>query len=114
MAVSYHSRAIDTPGEMIAIPRLFNALILNSSRVRLVLFVMDGERPRALPAKLALALKAPSAGAISKCDLSDPASLRRAEASLRLAGAEPIFKVSAVTGEGLEQLKRFIEDFLAA
>jgi ethanolamine utilization protein EutP len=110
-ALTYLGQAIDTPGEMLTLPRYYNALILNSARARLVLFLMDGSRPTPLPARLALALKAPVAGVVSKADMSDPGRLLRAEEALRNAGVERIFQVSALTGAGLAVLKKWLDDF---
>jgi ethanolamine utilization protein EutP len=110
-ALTYLGQAIDTPGEMLTLPRYFNALILNSGRARLVLFLMDGSRPTPLPARLALALKAPVAGVVSKIDASDPGRLAKAEEALRGAGVERIFQVSALTGVGLAVLKKWLDDF---
>jgi ethanolamine utilization protein EutP len=89
-------------------------LILNSAKARLVLFLMDGGRPTMLPARLALALKAPVVGVVNKADVSDPGRLARAEESLRIAGVERIFHVSALTGAGLDVLKKWLDDFSAA
>ena len=105
-ALTYLGEAIDTPGEMLTLPRYYNALILNSARARLVLMVMDGSRPTPLPARLALALKAPVWGVVSKVDLADSERLIRAEAALAQAGADRFFRISALTGAGLDELKR--------
>ena len=109
-ALTYMSQAIDTPGEMVTIPRFFNALILNSIRARLVLFLMDGSRPSHLPARLALALKAPVAGVIAKIDLATPESIYKARQALTGAGTRKIFEISSVTGEGLDELTNWIAD----
>jgi ethanolamine utilization protein EutP len=113
-ALTYLSRAIDTPGEMLTLPRYYNALILNSARASLVLFLMDGSRPAPLPARLALALKAPVAGVVNKVDVSDRSRLARAAESLQGAGVGLIFQVSALTGAGLADLKKWLDDFSAA
>ena len=110
-ALTYLGEAIDTPGEMLTLPRYYNALILNSTRARVVLMLMDGDRPARLPARLALALKAPAVGVVNKIDLGDPKNLDRAEAALIGAGVEKIFRVSALTGAGLDELKRGLENF---
>ena len=110
-AVTYLSQAIDTPGEMLTLPRYYNALILNSARAGLILFLMDGSRPVPLPARLALTLKAPVTGVVSKIDLSDPVRLARAEDALRVAGMERVFRVSAATGAGLAALKKWLNGF---
>ena len=72
------SLSIDTPGEMLAIPRFYNALILNSSRAYAVLMVMNGQNPIWLPSKIALALKAKVVGVVTKIDLADEGSIHRA------------------------------------
>ena len=109
-SLTYHqARSIDTPGEMLAIPRLYNALILNSARASLVLMVMDGIRPLWLPARIALALKAPVVGVITKMDLADEGSADRAARSLAVAGVSKVFKVSVVTGQGLDELRTHLE-----
>jgi ethanolamine utilization protein EutP len=102
--------SIDTPGEMLSIPRFYNALILNSARASAVLLVMNGHRPIWLPSKIALTLQAKAAGVITKMDLADEASAQKAELALRNTGIDEIFKVSPVTGQGLPDLKRWIED----
>lgn len=108
-AVTYFSQAIDTPGEMITIPHFYNALILNSVRARMILFLMDGQRPSHLPSRLTMSLKAPVVGVINKVDLADESGLRKARASLKGAGAKNIVEISAVTGQGLKKLKELVE-----
>ncbi len=108
-ALTYLDRAIDTPGEMISIPRFYNALILNSVRSRLVLFLMDGSRPIRLPARLALSLKAPALGVVTKIDLAGPEGRKKAAQALEVAGLKKIFEVSSVTGEGIEALKMEVD-----
>lgn len=107
-ALIYMDQAIDTPGEMITIPHFYNALILNSIRARLVLFLMDASRPCQLPSRLALALKAPVLGVISKVDLGSADNLRKARAALTGAGVEKIVEISSVTGQGLDELNVYI------
>lgn len=112
-AMTYLGQAIDTPGEMITIPRFFNALILNSIRAGLVLFMMDGHRPIQLPARLALALKAPVVGVVTKIDLASQENVVRARRVLERAGVKKIFEVSSVCGDGLDTLNEWIADFSA-
>lgn len=109
-ALTYLDQAIDTPGEMITIPHFFNALILNSVRARLVLFVMDGHRPSQLPARLALAFKAPVLGVVTKIDLAGPQTVGKARRALETAGVKEVIEVSSVSGEGLERLRAVIAD----
>ena len=104
------TESIDTPGEMLAIPKLYNALILNSTRAKVVLMAMDGIRPVQLPPRIALALKAPVVGVVTKMDLAEEETSERAAMFLASAGAKKIFKLSALTGQGLEELRKWLED----
>ncbi|UQZ90763.1 ethanolamine utilization protein [Deltaproteobacteria bacterium Smac51] len=107
-ALTYLDQAIDTPGEMLTMPRFYNALILNSVRSRLVLFLMDGSRPIRLPARLALALKAPVVGVVTKIDVAQTEARQKAAAALECAGVKEIFEISSLTGEGIEELNAWI------
>ena len=103
------AQSIDTPGEMLAIPKLYNALILNSARARAVLMAMDGSRPIQLPPRIALAFKAPVAGVVTKMDLAGDEAGEKAARFLVSAGAKMIFKLSALTGQGLDELRLWLE-----
>ncbi|MDR3204874.1 MAG: EutP/PduV family microcompartment system protein [Deltaproteobacteria bacterium] len=112
-ALTYNGTlSIDTPGEMLSIPRFYNALILNSYRASLVMMVMDGGFPIWLPSRLCLALKAPTVGVVSKIDLATPQTRDKAKNSLKTAGVEAIFEVSALTGQGLKELKEYLKSRL--
>jgi ethanolamine utilization protein EutP len=107
-ALTYLDQAIDTPGEMLSIPRFYNALILNSGRARVVLFLMDSSRPIRLPARLALALKAPVLGVVTKIDLAGPEDRLKAAQALEIVGVKKIFEISSITGEGISELNESI------
>jgi ethanolamine utilization protein EutP len=107
-SIVYSPYAIDTPGEMMHIPFLYNALILNSARASLVLFLISAKRYPRLPAKIALALKVPAIGIVSQIDGADETGIRRAAATLGVAGLKTIFNVSSVTGEGIAALREYI------
>ncbi|MDR1948767.1 MAG: EutP/PduV family microcompartment system protein [Spirochaetaceae bacterium] len=109
-SVTYLPYAIDTPGEMVHLPFLYNALILNSTRASLVLFLMSAKRYPRLPSKIALALKVPSVGIVSQIDGAEAAGIRRAAAALSVAGLKTIFNVSSVSGEGIATLREFLLD----
>jgi ethanolamine utilization protein EutP len=101
--------AMDTPGEMIHIPYLFNALILNSARASLVLFLVSAKQRYRLPSRLALALKAPAIGIVSQIDGAEQAGIESAETVLAVAGLQKIFRVSSITGEGIPELREYLE-----
>jgi ethanolamine utilization protein EutP len=107
-SIQYTPLAIDTPGEMMQIPYLYNAFILNSARASSILFMANAKKYTRLPPKIALALKAPSFGVVSQIDGADADGIRRAKAALETAGLKKIFCVSSITGEGIEKLKNFL------
>jgi ethanolamine utilization protein EutP len=107
-SITYLPYAIDTPGEMIHIPFLYNAVILNSARASLVLFLVSAKRYPRLPSKIALALKVPAIGIVSQIDGADETGIRRATSALGIAGLKTIFNVSSVTGEGIASLREYI------
>jgi ethanolamine utilization protein EutP len=108
-SIKYTPLAIDTPGEMMQIPYLYNSFILNSSRARAVFFLVNAKRYTRMPPKIALALKAPAYGIISQIDGAQENEIRRAETLLEAVGLKKIFRISSVTGEGLDELKKFMD-----
>lgn len=56
----------------------------------------------------------PVAGVVTKIDIATPKQIADAVELLQLAGADPIFKVSPMTGEGMEELVAFLEEKEAA
>jgi ethanolamine utilization protein EutP len=107
-SIRYTPLAIDTPGEMMQIPYLYNSFILNSARARVVLFLVSAKQYNRMPPKIALALKAPAYGIVSHIDNATEDQINRAEMLLRTVGLKKIFRVSSITGEGLEELKIFL------
>jgi ethanolamine utilization protein EutP len=111
-SIKYTPLAIDTPGEMMQIPYLYNSFILNSSRARAVFFLVSARQYNRMPPKIALALKAPAYGIVSQIDITGADQIRRAETVLQTVGVKRIFHVSSVTGEGLDELKAFLDEML--
>jgi ethanolamine utilization protein EutP len=109
-SIKYTPLAIDTPGEMMQIPYLYNSFILNSSRARAVFFLVSAKKYTRMPPKIALALKAPSYGIVSQIDNTGEEDIRRSESVLQSVGLKKIFRVSSITGEGLEDLRNFINE----
>jgi ethanolamine utilization protein EutP len=109
-SIRYTPQAIDTPGEMMQIPYLYNSFILNSNRARAVFFLVSARQYNRMPPKIALALKAPAFGIVSKIDGAGTDEIRRAETVLQTVGLKKIFRISSITGEGLEELKKFMDE----
>ena len=104
-------QTIDTPGEYVERRSLFHALVVTSVEADQVLFVQDASQERFMfaPGQSA-AFPIPVAGVVSKVDMATPQQVKNAVELLELAGASPIFVVSAFTGQGIEELRTFLED----
>ncbi len=102
--------AIDTPGEYLDRKGLFTALIVTAVEADLVLFLQAADDSRFLfaPGQCG-AFSVPAVGVVTKTDLASPEAARQAEELLKLAGAGQVFRVSARTGQGMEELKAFLE-----
>jgi ethanolamine utilization protein EutP len=98
---------VDTPGEFVEIKRLYRALLITSYDTDVVAMVMDaGENHTLFPPNFAQAFNREVIGIVTKKDIYPDTSY--AESSLRKAGAQRIFIVSSLTGEGLEELKSYL------
>ncbi|SFN25876.1 ethanolamine utilization protein EutP [Proteiniclasticum ruminis] len=98
---------VDTPGEFAENRRLYRALLITSYDTDVVAMVMDaGENHTLFPPNFALAFNREVIGIVTKKDLNSDTAY--AESSLLKAGAERLFIVSAHTGEGLEELKKYL------
>jgi len=100
-------RMFDTPGEFVENRRLYRALLITSYDVDVVAMVMAAEESQTLfPPSFAQAFNREVIGIVTKIDQEDNTSY--AEESLRKAGATRIFKTSAITGQGLMELKGYL------
>lgn len=109
LAVEYHGRFINTPGEFLENRWFYRALITASSDCSFLVFVQDATRPSCLfPPLFASAFNRTTIGVISKID-EDNAHLVRAERFLTTAGVRNIVQTSARFGTGLEDLTSLLE-----
>lgn len=108
--VEFRDWGIDTPGEYAEIPSFHSNLISTAMRTAAVMVIQDAvaQRP-ALPPQFCRVFPVPVVGVVTKIDRPD-ALPERAEGHLKSCGVEgPYFRVSALTGEGLDQLRRHIQ-----
>jgi ethanolamine utilization protein EutP len=110
-SICFHATAIDTPGEYCQIPRFYPALLITAMEAAALLIIQDATRCMfSLPPGFAGMFARPVVGVITKMDLPG-ADAARAKACLKQAGVkEPIFCVSARTGEGLFELKHYLTE----
>lgn len=111
-AVEFYAQMIDTPGEFIQHRRFYNALQMTAADAELVGLVANVmEEEQIFSPHFAQNLMRPCIGIITQIDLCDnEKQIKQAEERLRLAGVSNIFKVSAVTGEGVEALAEYLNE----
>lgn len=110
--VSFSGCAIDTPGEVFEIPSLYFTIIQSSQKASLVLLVADPLKGKKFPSGFLKAMKVPAWGVVNKIDKATENQVARAQVSLKEAGAEEIFPVSSLNGEGIDELKARISVIL--
>ena len=102
---------IDSPGEYLERRVNLQNLLVTSVDTDLVLFLMDPTQDRYMySGGQAMAFPVPVAGVITKADLASEELLQQAKELLELTGADPIFVVSSYTGQGLDELRAFLEE----
>lgn len=114
-SMEYESRAIDTPGEYTATPFMKGALFATALEADLILFLQDATTDYIqFPPGFATAFPRRSVGVVTKID-GKGANVERAKGIIRnVCCSDPhnIFCVSAKTGEGIADLKEYIEEKL--
>lgn len=103
--------AIDTPGEYVENRALMRGLTVTAVDADAVLFLQDctDTEFRFSPGQAAMYGR-PVIGVVTKVDLADnPRLVSQSTELLELAGADPIFRVSAVSGQGVVELVDYIE-----
>lgn len=107
-AITYRGTFIDSPGEFLENRRFYSALLTSSLQCDLIALVQDASMGHSnYPPRFASMFNKQVIGIVTKTDKekSDP---RRAEKFLRWAGADIVFRTSAVAEQGLEQLKEYL------
>lgn len=101
---------IDTPGEYLERKPFFKALTVTAMDCDCVLILLDATDAQvSIPPMIAGIFGRPVIGAVTKIDLvNNPKTLADAEDNVRMSGANPIFRISSVTGEGIEELKKYL------
>lgn len=104
--------AIDTPGEYAESRAFYRALMVTAVEADIVLLLQQSgdDTCRYAPGLSSMFAK-PVIGVVTKVD-EFPLQTQKdtAETILKLAGAKPIFFLSSVTGEGIEQLAQYLTE----
>lgn len=107
-AIEFHKNVIDTPGEYLENRNYYSALMVTSAEADIVALVMDCKSlNNAFPPGFARMFTKPIIGIVTKIDLmKEDRDSGFAEESLRLAGADEIFKISTLDNIKVEELKK--------
>ncbi len=102
---------IDTPGEYIQSRHFGGALAVYAYESDIVGLLLSADEPYSLfsPNITSMANRL-VIGIVTGIDRKG-ANPERAENWLRLAGCKKIFRVSSITGEGIDELRSFLSDF---
>ncbi|MCL2316555.1 MAG: EutP/PduV family microcompartment system protein [Actinomycetia bacterium] len=102
---------IDTPGEYMEHRQFYRALIVTAADAERIGLVQDVGRDSWIPPAFATTFAKPVFGVVTKTDLAAGAGdIALARDTLRRAGADPVFEVSAVAGDGLDCLWAYLAE----
>ncbi len=106
-ALDFSHKLIDCPGEYLEIPRYYHVIIDLSHRSSEIWALQSANSMRAsYPPNFAKSFNRPVIGVITKSDRDD-SDVEQAREFLHLAGITgKIWVISALTGEGIDGLKR--------
>ena len=108
--VHYYESVIDTPGEYAENKILGRALALFTYEADVVGLLLSATEEYSLfPPCITCMCNREVIGIVTQIDRLD-ANPKRAENWLRLAGCEKVFFVSSVTGEGIEDIYKHLEE----
>ncbi len=107
--INYHDVIIDTPGEYAENKELARALALYSYEADVVGLLLSATEQYSLYSPCCTSqANREVIGIVTKIDKPD-ATPQKAEAWLRLAGCEKVFLISSKTGEGIEELLKYLK-----
>ncbi len=109
-AAEYYNSIVDIPGEYLENPRFYNAIVTMSFDVDIIALVQDVESDISyFPPHFGDMFNVRVIGIITKVDIECSLEhLARAREFLIQAGAKEIFEVSAITGDGVDDIKKMI------
>ena len=108
-AIEFLDGTIDTPGEYIENRHFLYALTVTAADADIIIFVQDAVRGNVWysPGQASM-FGAHVIGVVTKIDIATSQTIDDAENILKLAGVEQVFKVSAYTAEGIDELTEYI------
>jgi len=110
-ALEVVNHTIDTPGEYLEHRSFMRSLTVTAVEADLVLFLQDATSERFLfsPGQ-SVAFPIPVIGVVTKTDIATKEQTAQAVELLELAGADPIFCISSISGDGMDALIDYLKD----
>ena len=110
-ALEVVNHTIDTPGEYLEHRSFMRSLTVTAVEADLVLFLQDATSERFLfsPGQ-SMAFPIPVIGVVTKTDIATPEQTAQAVELLELAGADPVFCISSISGDGMDALIEYLSD----
>ena len=100
---------IDTPGEYLQRRYFRGALMVTSVEADIILFVQDAtEDTTWFPPSYNTQFGKPALGIVTKADIATPEQIETAKHFLTVAGASKLFVTSSVSGEGVDELLKYL------
>ena len=112
--VTYTENFIDTPGEFIELPFFCRNTINISCDAGLVILINSCiDSQNMVPPNFVHTFNIPTIGVVTKIDEPN-ANIQRSHKFLNFAGInkKKIYEVSAITGEGIDELRKIIEKYI--
>ncbi|MDO4492440.1 MAG: EutP/PduV family microcompartment system protein [Clostridia bacterium] len=104
-AVEVINHTIDTPGEYLEHRALLRNLFVTAAEVDMVLFLIDPTAERFMYSQgQSAAFPVPVIGVITKCGIATEKQIALSRELLEMTGANPIYAIDSITGEGMEPL----------
>lgn len=109
-SIELFANSIDTPGEYMENRGYYSALIITSTEAEIIALVQEcGDIDSKIPPAFSGTFGKKVIGIITKIDtINEGSHIDIIENQLKSAGVTNIFKVSVITGEGMEELQRFL------
>lgn len=108
-ALEFNNYIIDTPGEYIENRALYRALIVSASECERIALVQSSKDHTCIfPPNFSMTFPKEVIGIISKIDIGDEESIKRAEKFLKSAGVKNIYKISSIRNDGIEEIRRLL------
>lgn len=105
----YDAKTIDTPGEYMENPRMYRYIIAGAQGIKYVIFVQDSTKRRCIyPPGFAQSFNGMTIGVITKTDDPNSDVQRSREILKTLCIKGPVFETSAITGDGVQELKDYL------